>query len=109
MAPQGLAEGDHMAYGRVETPQGVAQQQCRKLVCPSDQQTSVRTADYSLLLSWRPRFAAQVMDLMRIGKDGKASELRRTGRIWRKPVHNLERKSGSVKLENMVSVHLQAL
>ena len=40
----------------------------------------------SPLLSWLPRFAAQVMNKMRIGKDGKTSEMRRTGRRWRKPM-----------------------
>ena len=48
--------------------------------------TSVRIADDSPLLSWLPRFAAQVMNKMRIGKDGKTSEMRRTGRRWRKPM-----------------------
>ena len=38
------------------------------------------------LLSWLPRFEAQVMNKMRNGKDGKTSEMRRTGRRWRKPV-----------------------
>ena len=39
------------------------------------------------------------MNKMRIGKDGKTSEMRRTGRRWRK--------FGFVKLEKTVSVHLQ--
>ena len=43
-------------------------------------------ADDSPLLSWLPRFAAQVMNRLRICKDGKTSELRRTGRRWRKPM-----------------------
>ena len=38
------------------------------------------------LLSWLPRFAAQVMNKMRIDKDGKTSEMRGTGRRWRKPM-----------------------
>ena len=38
------------------------------------------------LLSWLPRFAAQVMNEMRIGKDGSTSEMWRTGRRWRKPM-----------------------
>ena len=33
-----------------------------------------------------PVFAAQVIDKMRVGSDGKASELQRTGRRWREPV-----------------------
>ena len=36
--------------------------------------------------SWLPRFAAQVMNKMRIGKDVKTSEMRRTGRRCRKPM-----------------------
>ena len=57
-----------------------------------------------------PRFAAQRENTMIIGKDGKSSSLRRTGRRRRKPPwHTLEREFGSVTLEYMVSVHVQAL
>ena len=56
---------------------------CQELV---DNIESVRLADDSPLLSWLPRSAAQVMNKMRSGKDGKASEIRRTGRRWRKPM-----------------------
>ena len=52
----------------------------------AEQDTSVRIADDSPLLSWLLRFAAQVMNKMRIGTDGKTSEMRRTGRRWRKPM-----------------------
>ena len=45
----------------------------------------MRITDDSPLLSWVPRFAAQVMNKIRIGKDGKTSGMRRTGRRWRKP------------------------
>ena len=69
--PQGPPEGDHMANGCVE---------CRTLRISAEQNTSVRIADDSPLLSWLPRFAAQVMNKMRIGKDGKTSDMRRTGR-----------------------------
>ena len=41
--------------------------------------------DDSPLLSLHARFAAQVMNNMSIGKDGKTSELTRTGRRWRTP------------------------
>ena len=54
---------------------------CRTLRLSAEQNTSVRIADDSTLLSWLPRFAAQVMNKMRIG-----SEMRRTGRRWRKPM-----------------------
>ena len=37
---------------------------------------------------------------------GETSELRRTGRRWRKTNDNSKRTSGSVKLEKMVYVHL---
>ena len=50
------------------------------LLMSGEQNTSVRIAVDSPLLSWLPRFAAQVMDTMRNGKDGKTTELRRTGR-----------------------------
>ena len=82
----GPFEGDHMANGRVETAVREVKRQCRTLRISSEQNTSVRIADGSPLLSWCPRFAAQVMNNMRIGKDGKTSEMRRTGRRWRKPM-----------------------
>ena len=81
--PQGPP--DHMANGRVEMAVREVNRQCRTLRI-SAENTSVRIADDSPLLSWLPRFAAQVMNKMRIGKDGKTSEMRRTGRGWRKPM-----------------------
>ena len=84
--PQGPPEGDHMANGRLEMAVREVKRQCRTLRISAEQNTSVRVADYSPLLSWLPRFAAQVMSKMRIGKDGKTSEMLRTGRRWRKPM-----------------------
>ena len=46
----------------------------------------MRIADDSPLPSWLLRFATQVMNKMRVGKDGKTSEMRRTDRRWRKPM-----------------------
>ena len=86
MIPQGLPEGDHMANGRVEMAVLEVKRQCRTLRISAEQNTSVRIADDGLLLSWLPRSAAQIMNKMRIGKDGKTSELRRTGRGGRKPM-----------------------
>ena len=60
--------------------------QCRTLRISAEQNTSGRIADDCPLLSWLPRFAAQVVNKMRIGKDGKTSEMSRTGRRWRKPL-----------------------
>ena len=60
--------------------------QCRTLRISPEHNTGVRIADDSPLLGWLPRFAAQVMNKMRIGKDGKTSEMRRTGRRWRLPM-----------------------
>ena len=60
--------------------------QWRSLRISAEQNTSVRIAEDSPLLSWLRRFAAQVMNKMRIGKDGKTNEMRRTGRRWRKPM-----------------------
>ena len=62
------------------------QRQCRTLRISAEQNTCVRISGDSPLLRWLPRFAAQVMNKMRIGKDGKTSELKRTGRRWRKPM-----------------------
>ena len=84
--PQGPPKGDHMANGRVEMAVREVKRQCRTLRISAEQNTSVRIADDSPLLSWLPRFAAQVMNKMRIGRDGKTTEMRRTGRRWRKPM-----------------------
>ena len=69
--PQGPLEGDHMANGRVEMAVREVKRQCRSLRISAERDTSVRIADDSPLLSWLPRFAAQVMNKMRIGKGGK--------------------------------------
>ena len=84
--PQGPPDGDHIANGRVEMAVREVKRQCGTLRITAEQNTSVRVADDSPLLSGLPRFAAQVMNKMRIGKDGKTSEMRRTGRRWTKPV-----------------------
>ena len=60
--------------------------QCRTLPISAEHNTGVRIADDSPLPSWLSRFAAQVMNKMRIGKDGKTCEMRRSGRRWRKPM-----------------------
>ena len=72
--------------GRVEMAVREVKRQCRTLRISAEHNTGVRIADDSPLLSWLPRFAAQVVNNMRIGKDGKTSEMRRTSRRWRKPM-----------------------
>ena len=72
--PQGPLEGEHMANGRVEMAVREVKRQCRTRIS-AEQNTSVRSAD-----------AAQVMNKMRIDKDGKTSKMRRTGRRWRQPM-----------------------
>ena len=79
--PQGAPGGDHMANGRVEM-----REVKRQRIFSAEHNTGVRIADCSPLLSWLPRFPAQVMNTMKIGKDGKTSELSRTCRRWRKPM-----------------------
>ena len=76
--PQGPPKGDHMANGRVEMAMREVKRQCRTVRISAEHNTGVRIADYSPLLSWLPRFAAQVMNKMRIGNKAKKSELRRT-------------------------------
>ena len=105
--PQGPPEGDHSANGRVEMAVREVKRQCRTLRISAEQNTSVRIADDSPLLSWLPRFAAQVMNKMRIGKDGKTSEMRRTGRGWRKPMAQFGEKVWFRKIVRKVSVPLQ--
>ena len=85
--PQGPPEGDHMAEGQVEMAVREVKRQRRTLRISAEQNTSVRIADYSPLLSWFPRFAAQVVNKLTTGRDGKTSEMRRIGRrngaVWR--------------------------
>ena len=89
---QGPLEGDHMANSRVEMVVREVVRQCRRTLRISAQQnTSVRIADDSPLLSWLPRFAGQVMNKMRFGKDAQFGE-----KVWFR------------KLEKTVSVLLQA-
>ena len=109
MIPQGPLQGDHMATGRAEMAVRKVKRQCGTLRISAEQSTSVRVAEDSPLLNWFPRFAAQVMNKMRIGNDGKTSELWRTGRRWREPTAQFGKQSGSVKLEKTVSVLLQAV
>ena len=71
--PLGPLEGDHMANGGVEKAAREVKRQCRTLRISAEQNTSVRIADDSPLLSWLLGFA---MNKMRIGKDGKTSEMR---------------------------------
>ena len=76
--------------------------QCRTHRISAEHNTGVRIAYDSPLLSWLPRVATQKM---RIGKDGKTSELRRTGRRWRKPMAQFGEKVWLVKKkEKTVSV-----
>ena len=56
--PQGPPEGDHMANGRVEMAVREVKRQCRALRISAEQNTSVRIADDSPLLSWLPRFCS---------------------------------------------------
>ena len=64
-----------MANSRVEMGVREVKRQCRPLRISFEQNTSVRIADDSPFVSWLPRFAAQVMNKMRIGKDGKTSDM----------------------------------
>ena len=82
--------------------------QCRTLRISVEQNPSVRIADDSPLLSLIPRYQAKVMNKMRIGKDGKTSEMRRMVEDGESQCRNLERKFGFVKLERTVSVLWQA-
>ena len=67
--PQGPPKGDdHMANGRVEMVVREMKRQCGTLRISAEHNTGVRIADDSPLLSWLLRFAAQVMNKMRIGK-----------------------------------------
>ena len=59
----------YMANGRVEMAVREVKRHCRTLRISAEQNTSVRIADDSPLLSWLPRLAAQVMNKMRIGED----------------------------------------
>ena len=88
-----------MANGRVEMAVREVKRQCRTLRISAEHNTGVRIADNSPSLSWLLRFAAHVMNKVRIGKDGKKSELRRTGRRWRKPMAQFGEKVWFRKME----------
>ena len=60
MIPQGPPDGDHMG-SRVGMTVIEVKRQCRTLRISAEQNTGVRIGDDSPLLSWLPRFAAQVM------------------------------------------------
>ena len=95
MIPQGPPEDDHMANGRVEMAVREVKRQCRTLGISAEQNSSVRIADDSPLLGWLLRFAAQVMNKMRIGKDGKN---KRTEANWRK----MEKANGAIWRDSVV-------
>ena len=71
MVLQGPPTGDHMANGPVEMGVREVKRQCRTLRIAAEQKTTAGIADDSPTLSWLPRFAAHVMNKMRICKDGK--------------------------------------
>ena len=68
----------------------------------AEQNTGVRIADDSPLLSGLPRFAAQFMNQKKIGKDGKTSQPRRR---WRTPKAQFGEK---VRFRDIGDVLLQA-
>ena len=68
---QGPLEVDHRADGRVEMAVREVKRQCRTLKISAEHHTGVHIADDSPLLSWLSRFAAQVLNKVRIGKGGK--------------------------------------
>ena len=94
VVPQGPPEGDHMANGRVDMGVRAVKRQCRTPCISAEKNTSACIADDSPPFSWLLLFAAQVMNIMRIGKDGEneRSETNRTkmekmsGTIWREKV-----------------------
>ena len=97
----GPTRGDHMDNGHVEMAVREVKLQCRTLRTSSAQQTTVRIANDSPLLSWHLRFAAQVMIQMITAKNGKTTELRRTRQGWRRPMTQFEEKVWlRFKLEN---------
>ena len=104
--PQGPPEGDHMANGRVEMAVREVKRQCRTRRISAEQNTSVRVSNDSPLLGLLPRFAAQIMNKMRIGKDGKTSEMRELVEDGESQWRKLERTFGFVKLKKTVSTLL---
>ena len=98
-----------MANGRVALVVREAKRQCRSLRTSAEQNTGVRIADDSPPLVWLPRFAAPVMNKMRIGSDGKKERNYANWTKMEKADGTIWRKSSSVKLERMVSAHLQVV
>ena len=110
LIPQGPPEGDHMANGRVEMAERKMKRQCRTLRISAEQQTSVRIGDAVRCSVGLPFLAAQALNKMRIGEDGNTSEVRQTGRRWRKPMAQLGERGPLRKIgEDGVSVHVHAV
>ena len=81
-----------MAHGRVDMGARAVERQCRTPCISAEQNTSACIADDSPPFSWLLRFAALVMNMMRIGKDGKHERSETTGRRWRKPMAQFGKK-----------------
>ena len=69
--PKSPLEGDFLVNCRVELAAREVKRHCRTPWISAEQNTSVRIAHGSPLLSWFSCSAAQVMNNMRIGKDQK--------------------------------------
>ena len=68
--PQEQLEGGHMPNGRPEMAVKKVKRHCRTLRTSVEHNTCVRIA-YDSPLCWLPCFKAQIMNKMRIDKDGK--------------------------------------
>ena len=82
----GPPEGDHRANGLVENAVKEIKRFCRTLGIASELKRGERISDDHPVMSWLPRYASQVMNRFKIGADRKSTEMRRSGRHWRKPV-----------------------
>ena len=96
MIPPRPPEGDHMANGRVEMAVREVKRQCRTLRISAEQNTSVRISDDSPLLSWLPRFAAQVMNK---NEDRQRWRHEESETNWSK----MEKANGAIWRESLVS------
>ena len=105
MIPQGARESDHMGNFRMEVAVREVTRRCRTLWITAEHNTGVRMADDdSPFLSWLPWFAAQIMNYMGIGNEGKQANSEELDEDRESQWRKWERKFDSVILEKMVSV-----
>lgn len=77
-------EGDHQANGDIENAVREVKRMMRTTRSSLEEKLGKKLADNDPLLTWMPRYCADLITRYRRGPDGKTSEQRRSGKQWRK-------------------------